>query len=545
MESFQLHPATRGPTPSATAPQNQPGARSTSTASTGDNGRWFLHRTQTYLEWMADILEVRSPYIDGELVQGADTPFKVEDPSTGEAFAQVDGASVTQYGEAIAAARRAFDEGPWPTLTTDERVNTLLAFADALEARRDLLVETIIAEAGCPRPLTEAVQVGFALDWARDMSELARSLDQWERNELPLREHLLGSKLRLSLRRYEPVGVVAAISAYNVPLAMNVSKVIPALAVGCTVVLRPSPLTPLSGLVFGLAAEDAGLPPGVLNVLCEAGVAGGQVLSSDPRVDLVSFTGSVAVGRTIAAQAAPTVKRLILELGGKSVQIHLPDVFENGPASVVQKVLSVFMVQAGQGCSLQTRVLVPEAHEAEVLDALAAGVQSLVIGDTRDRATHVGPLISRMQRDRVEALVADGLAAGGRLVAGGSRPDHLERGWYYNPTVISVDDNGNPLAQREVFGPVVTVQGYRDADEAVHIANDSEYGLSGGVYTADLAAGLSIAERVRTGTFEVNGGTGNAYAAIGGYKQSGVGNERGVLGIRAFQEQKHITVTSF
>jgi aldehyde dehydrogenase (NAD+) len=474
-----------------------------------------------------------TPFIDGEFVVGAGSPFPVLDPSTGEQFASVEGASVEQIDQAVASSRRAFDEGPWPRLAVDERADRMRAFAVGLEQRRELFVEILIAEAGSTRSMAESSQFGMALACAQDFPGLACSLAEWEPNEVPLRRRLQGPKLQLSIRRYEPVGVVAAITPYNFPLICAIRKVVPALLVGCTVVLRPSPLTPLSALLLGEVAEEAGIPPGVLNILAEGGADGAEMLTSHRHVDLVSFTGSVAVGRAIAAQGAATLKRLILELGGKSVQIHLPDVFERGGAGVVANGMSVFKALSGQACSAQTRMLVPHDKKREVLDGLKLAAEGLVV-----------PVISAPQLGRIESLVAEGLAAGGRLVTGGSRPDHPARGWYYNPTVVDITDNGNPLAQKEVFGPVITVQGYDDPDEAVAIANDSDYGLAGGVYTSDLNVGLSMAERIRSGTVGVNGGISSAYVAVSGYKQSGLSHEQGALGIRAFQECKHISVSS-
>jgi acyl-CoA reductase-like NAD-dependent aldehyde dehydrogenase len=345
----------------------------------------------------------------------------------------------------------------------------------------------------------------------------------------------------LSARRYEPGGVVAAITPYNFPLQTNVWKVVSALLTGCTVVLRPSPLTPLSGLVFGLAADEAGLPPGVLNVVVEAGAQGAEMLTSDPRVDCVSFTGSTAVGRKIAAQAAPTLKRLVLELGGKSVQLYLEDALDRA----VVGACTVFGGLAGQGCSLQTRMLVPEAHLDGVVEQVAVAAAVLPVGDTHDPATVVGPVISAPHRDRIERMLAEGVAAGGRIETGGGRPAHLDRGYFVEPTVMVVHDNANPVAQQEVFGPVVTVQGYRDLDHAIAIANDSQFGLSGGIYTHDLRVGRSLAERIRTGTVQVNRSVAaGAFVPFGGYKQSGIGRERGIAGFREFQEQKHVVLAA-
>ena len=491
---------------------------------------------------MTEIVASRSPFIDGAFVRGQGSPFTIVDPGTGDGVTEVEGASPDQVRDAVAAARRAFDEGPWPRLTLDDRCDALLRLADALEARRDALVETVIAEAGCPRTFTQMMQVGMGLTTARDHVQLARRLPEWEHNELPLPEYVAGNKVKLSIRRYEPVGVVAAITPSNFPFTTNVWKVFPALVTGCTVVLRPSPATPLEATVFGEAAEAAGLPPGVLNVVPESSPAGAEILTTHPDVDLVSFTGSSAVGRLIGSQAGASLKRQILELGGKSVQLYLPDALHDGPAGATAGAFGVFFAHAGQGCSLQTRMLVPQECKDAVLDAVAATAASFVIGDTRDPGTTLGPVVSAASRDRIEALVAGGVAAGGRVVAGGTRPAHMDRGWYYEATVVDIDDNANPLAQTEVFGPVLTVQGYRDLDEAVAITNDTPYDLSAGVYTNDLTIGLDLVGRIRTGTVQVNTGAANAFTPMGGHKLSGVGRERGVLGIRAFQQAKHVVV---
>jgi acyl-CoA reductase-like NAD-dependent aldehyde dehydrogenase len=468
----------------------------------------------------------------------------VESPATGEVIANVEGASAEQVERAIAAARQAFDEGPWPKLAPADRVEVIQRFGDALEARRSVLIETVIEEAGCPRNVTELTQVGMAISSIRELADLYARLPEWEYNEVPLGDHFVGSAVRMSIRRYEAAGVVAAITPYNFPLITNVWKVIPALLAGCTVVLRPSPLTPLEATVFGEAAEEVGLPPGVLNVVVEQGNDGGVLLSTHRDVDVVSFTGSTTVGRAVATQAAGTLKRVILELGGKSVALHLPDVFEAGVGGVVGAALMVFAAHSGQGCALQTRVLVPEERRAEVVDAIAAAAGTLTIGPPTERTTMVGPLISEQQRHRVDELVQRSVAAGARVAAGGRAPASIERGWFYEPTVLDAPDPANPGNQHEFFGPVLSVLGYSDVDDAVRIANATEYGLSNGVYTGDLALGLSIAERLRSGTVQVNTGMAAGYTPMGGYKQSGYGRERGAAGIRAFQELKHVVVGS-
>ena len=491
---------------------------------------------------MSDLVASRSPYVDGAFVRGDAGTFVVSDPATEEPIAEVEASSVEQVDAAIAAARRAFDDGPWPRMSADERAIVMYRFSDALAARRDVLLETVIAEAGAARSFAEPVQIGFGLASGRDMVDLARTLPDWEHNEMPLREYVSGNNVKLSIRAHEPIGVVSAITPSNFPFTTNVWKVVPALMTGCTVVLRPNPLTPLEATVLGEAADEAGLPEGVLNVVLEQGAAGAERLSTHPDVDLVSFTGSTAVGRAIAGQAAPGMKRLVLELGGKSVQLYLPDAVADGPAKAIAGAMAVFFAHAGQGCSLQTRMLVPAEHVATVVDAVSAAAGSLPAGDPHDASTAVGPVVSAASRERIERLVAEGIGAGGRVACGGRRPDRLDRGYFYEPTLVEVDDNANPLAQNEIFGPVVTVQGYRDLDEAVAITNDSQYDLSAGIYTSDLATATQLAPRIRTGTVQINAGAANAFTPMGGWKHSGVGRERGVPGIRAFQQVKHVVI---
>ena len=496
---------------------------------------------------MTDLVSARQPFIDGEWTTGVGDPVTVTSPATGQAVAVVEGASPQQVGAAIAAARLAFDEGPWPTSSPAERATAIRLFGEALESRRHLLVETVIEETGCPRSVTEYAQVGMALSSIRELTDLYERLPEWEYNEVPLAEHFVGSSVRMSIRRFEPAGVVAAITPYNFPLITNIWKVIPALLAGCTVVLRPSPLTPLEATVLGEAAQEAGLPPGVLNIVVEQGSEGAVLLTTHRDVDVVSFTGSTTVGRAVATQAASTLKRVILELGGKSVALHLPDVFDaagGGIASVIGPALTVFASHAGQGCALQTRVLVPEEQRAAVVEAIAAAAAALKIGDPSDPSTMVGPLITEIQRARVDDLVQRGVAAGARVAAGGRVPAGLDHGWFYEPTVLDAPDPANPANQHEFFGPVLSVLGYRDVDDAVRIANATEYGLSGGVYTADLALGLRVAEQIRSGTVQVNTGLAAGFTPMGGYKQSGYGRERGAPGIRAFQELKHVVVGS-
>lgn len=487
---------------------------------------------------MARYFEANELVIAGRAVAGGGTPLQVEDPATEELFTCVPTVDADQVETAIATARTSFDTGLWANQPTDERLSTLARMAQWLQERRDQLVETAVREVGAVRSLARLAQVDMALDQARQLAELFGTLPQWEHNEMPLGDLVTSKDVVLSIRRYEPVGVVTAITPYNFPLQTNIWKVFSALAAGCSVILRPSPLTPLTALALGQAALAADLPPGVLNVVVEEGTSGALQLTSDPRVDCVSFTGSTAIGRRIAAQAAPSVKRTVLELGGKSVQLYLPD----GLDRVGTGVATVFASHSGQACTAQTRVLVPHESVDSALEQIRSILPFLAVGDPNDDKTMIGPVISAQQRQRIEDLVSAGIAAGAQVIAGGKRPAGLDRGYFVEPTVLRIDDNANPVAQKEVFGPVVTVQGYKDVDEAVAIANDSEYGLGGGVYTADLPTGVAVAHRIRSGTVQVNRSAASAYTPTGGFKQSGVGRERGVAGLREYQEVKHLVV---
>ncbi|GGL13411.1 aldehyde dehydrogenase family protein [Nocardia jinanensis] len=475
-------------------------------------------------------------YVAGKWLDGG-AVFTVENPADESTVAELAAASVADIGWAVTEARRSFDSGVWADLPAVERAQTLHAFLEHLESAREVLVDLIVAEGGQPVFYAEGAQFRTTMTMARETIDLYLSMAHEEANPVPVDE-LIRAGVRLSIRRYEPIGVVAAITPYNAPFIMGMQKLIPALMAGNSVVLRPSPLTPISSLMFGAAAAAAGLPPGVLSVVVEPGAAGAELLTTDPAVDMVSFTGSTTVGRAILSQAAPTVKRVALELGGKSAQIYLPDAVEHaarGAAAVVG-------ATAGQACIAATRMLVPQDRKDEVIAAVSQAYAGIEVGPPSDRAATMGPVISAAQRQRCERYVALAQDNGGRVVFGGGRPAGLERGYYFEPTVLDLPDNDNPAAREEIFGPVIGVIGYRDIDDAVRIANDSDYGLSGQVYGADVAAATAVARRLRTGAVNVNAGLYSAYAPSGGYKHSGLGRERGTDGIRAFQEVKHIAI---
>lgn len=485
---------------------------------------------------MAPILSEERSYVDGRWVTG-DQALTVENPADESVVAELTATPLDEIGAAIAGARRSFDDGVWAALPAADRARVLHAFLDHLEAGKDTLVPTIVAEAGQPTAFADGLQVGTGVALGRSTIDLYLSMRHEEPNPVPVDE-LVAGRVALSIRRHEPVGVVAAITPYNAAVIMAFQKLVPALMAGNSVVLRPSPLTPISSLAFGAAAEAAGIPPGVLSVVVEPGSAGAELLSTDPRVDMVSFTGSTSVGRQILAQAAPTVKRVSLELGGKSAQIYLPDAVPRAAAGAAM----VVAMTAGQACVAATRMLVPEEHKDEVLRAVSGAFGHLPVGPPTDPAAMLGPVISAAQRERCERYVALAEEHGGKVVTGGRRPEGLEKGYYFEPTVLDLPDNSNPAARDEIFGPVLSVLGYRDLDHAVEIANDSCYGLSAQVWGGDVATATSVGRRLRAGAVNVNTSVFSAYAPGGGYKQSGLGRERGPEGVREFQEVKHMSI---
>ncbi len=482
-----------------------------------------------------------SGYINGEYVAGEGEELIVENPSDGSEIARFKGLAVTQIDAAILAARQAFDHGGWSDLPMQERAALLYRFVDALEARSAQTSAVLAAETGCP-PHTGTFFAQFAtpLRMAREIIEFAASLPEIEDHPLPLgeRSDRLGVPVR-SLSRYAPLGVVVGISAYNFPLNTAVWKIMPALIAGDTVILRPNPLTPLSAMAFAEAAEAAGLPPGVLNVAIEAGIEGARLLTTHAAVDMISFTGSSSVGAQVATQAAASFKRVQLELGGKSAQIFLPDAIDKAVSAAV----IVCIAHAGQGCVLGTRLFVPEASKAGIVEKAAAAVSALRQGYSSDPETQVGPVISAGQVARCEHFVKLAVAHGARVAAGGKRPAHLIRGYYFEPTVLDLPDNRNPAARDEIFGPVVGIIGYRDLDHAVEMANDSRYGLSGYVFGDNVEEAFAVARRVQSGAVHVNGAVASTYVPFGGIKASGVGLERGVEGMRLFQRRVIHSVT--
>ena len=473
-------------------------------------------------------------FIDGKLVIGEGESLVVDNPSDESIIAFLPGMSAEQTRAAIRAARVAYDNGHWSAMPVQERAAVLRRFAAALASRAAPLTDLVVAEAGCPRSSgTMRAQVSLPLRHASENIDLFCSLPEFEDNPVPLSERInLQGQIVQSLRRYTPVGVVAGFASNNAPFYTAMWKVVPALMAGNTIVLRPSPLTPLSAMIFAEAALEADLPRGVLNIVIESGLEGAQRLTTDPAVDMVAFTGSSAVGVQVMSQAAPTMKRLQLELGGKSAQIFLPDAAERA----VAQAMIVCTAHAGQGCALGTRLFVPEDRKAEILAKAAEALSRIKVGPADDPLTQTGPLISAAQRTRCEHYVKSAVEHGARVMTGGKRPNHLAKGYYFEPTLLDVPDNQNPAARDEIFWPVVCVIGYRDLDHAVQMANDSRYGLSGYVHGVDRALALKVGLGMRSGTVNVNGALTSAYASAGGQRMSGVARERGIEGLRVYQQ---------
>lgn len=474
--------------------------------------------------------------IDGKLV-GAQSSYPILNPATGQEIGRAPDSSAGDVDAAIAAARRAFDETAW---STDRafRLHCLHQLHQALVDHGDEMRELTIAEVGAPALFTNGPQYDSAVESLAWVTDLAGSYD-WE-YDLGI-GLTMGIESRRTVRR-EPAGVVAAITPWNFPNQINLAKVGPALAAGCTVVLKPAPDTPWLASELGrLAAEHTELPPGVLNVVMPASNDVGALLTTDPRIDLVSFTGSTATGRAIAAAAAPTLKRVFLELGGKSAAIVLDDADLGAAVGTAAFAVSV---HAGQGCALTTRLLVPRDRYDEAVEIAATTMQSIGANDPADAGTICGPVISARQRDRVLGYLDIARQEGGMFATGGGaarKEGDLAGGFWVDPTVVAGLDNTAKVAQEEIFGPVLVVIAHDGDDDAVRIANESPYGLSGSVDSGDLDRAKAVAARIRTGTIGVNGGQWfSPDVPFGGYKQSGIGREMGVAGFEEYLETKTV-----
>jgi aldehyde dehydrogenase (NAD+) len=474
-------------------------------------------------------------FIDGSWCDGGHGPtLAVENPATEEIIAHVAQASTADAERAIAAARRAFDEGPWPRMPFDERQTIMRRFAESMDAKRDEFVDLVVADAGSTITLARTGQVGAPLVHLRDLVDRVMPTFPTMRPQPPTFGVGIGQGVVLR----EPVGVVSAITAFNYPFLLNLFKIGPALAAGCTVVLRPSPLTPLSALALGEVALEAGFPDGALNIVT-GDIDVSSVLTSHPDVDMVTFTGSEAVGKLILAQAAPTVKKVVLELGGKSVNMITDDA--DLDAAAAHAVLN-FTRHSGQGCAAFTRILAHRKIHDDLVERILSQLDSLVVGDPTDELSDMGPLISERQRARVLSYIELGQTEGAKLAFGGGRTTGLERGHFVDPALFVGADNAMRVAREEIFGPVGVVIPFSDDDEAVAIANDSPYGLSGSIWAGDPAHAYAMATRLRTGMVHINGVGGgvNPHSPFGGYKQSGIGREWGETGYAEFFETKSV-----
>jgi len=477
-------------------------------------------------------------YIDGVL-RGA-TGGKTYDnigPWTGQVVGKAADASAEDVSAAIAASRRAFDETDWSTRHA-YRHELMTKYRDLLVANRDKLVEIVRHEVGSAMGAAHSAQVAGALEGATGLIEAFPSI-KWQEDRGRRRQYGFDSD---RLVAYEPIGVAGAITPWNVPLYVNIGKVVAGLLAGCTMVLKPAPDTPLTGSIMGELAAEAGFPKGVFNVVTASDPAmAGEMLVTDPRVDLITFTGSTGVGKRIMEKGGPTLKRLFLELGGKSANIILDDV----PDFAAKVMRAIVCFHAGQGCAIATRLLVPKSRYAEAVGALEKAYAGYATkwGDFNDPTCVMGPVISKRQLDRVMSYVELGKREGARLLAGGNVRTDKGAGFFMEPTCFVDVNNKMRIAQEEIFGPVLVVIPFENDDDAVRIANDSEYGLCGMVTSGDKERAMKIARRLRAGSVSINGGMCIAPdLPFGGYKRSGIGREWGREGIEEFLETKAIAI---
>ncbi|MBF8186583.1 aldehyde dehydrogenase [Nonomuraea sp. K274] len=466
-------------------------------------------------------------FIGGEWVAPAGTAtIDVISPHTEEIVGRVPEGTAADMERAVAVAREAFDHGPWPRMTFAERAEVIGRLAAIYNERQGEMASLITEEMGSPITFSNLAQAPQPLGMLQYYAELGKSFEQEEQ-----RPGLFGP---LTVRR-EPVGVVAAVVPWNVPQFVTMTKVAPALLTGCTIVLKPAPETPLDAYLLAEWAAEAGVPAGVLNIVV-AGREVGEHLISHPGVDKVAFTGSTAAGRRIAAICGEQLKRVSLELGGKSAAIILDDA---DLAAGMGFLAMASLMNNGQACVAQTRILASRNRYDEVVEAVTGMVNSQPVGDPADPATGIGPLVARRQQERVEGYIKIGMDEGAKVVAGGlDRP--YDRGWYVSPTVFAGVTNDMRIAREEIFGPVLAVIPYDDEADAVRIANDSDYGLAGTVWTGDTERGMDVARQVRTGTYGVNCFMLETNAPFGGYKASGIGRELGPEGLNGYLEYKTI-----
>ena len=464
-------------------------------------------------------------YIGGRWVapSSADT-IEVHNAGTGAVMGRVPAGTENDIDAAVAAARGALQS--WSETQPEKRAEFLEKISAALKARADELARTIAQEVGMPLKMASRIQAGLPIANFANYAKLVK-------------EFSFESRVGNSLVVREPVGVVGAITPWNYPLHQITLKVAPALAAGCTVVLKPSEVAPFNAFMLAEAAASAGLPAGVLNIVTGYGAAAGEALVRHPGVDMISFTGSTRAGKRISEVAAQSVKRVALELGGKSASVILDDA---DLAQAVKSTLNGCYLNSGQTCTALTRMLVPQSKYDEAAKIAAEIAAGFSVGDPLAESTRLGPLTSKAQLERVRGYISKGLAEGAELVAGGAEPPEgvPPGGYYVRPTVFGKVRNDMTIAQEEIFGPVLSIIAYRDEEDAVRIANDTVYGLAGAVWSKDEARAQRVARRIRAGQVDVNGGAFNMNAPFGGFKQSGHGREAGVYGLEEFLEYKSL-----
>jgi betaine-aldehyde dehydrogenase len=457
-------------------------------------------------------------YINGAWVdaEGGDS-LEVVNSTTEEVIATIPAGTADEAKRAVEAARDAFDG--WSRLPMSERVAYLMKIQDNCQARADELAEAISREVGMPLKLSKMIQVGGPVHELGTFAKIAETYPY---------EEEIGNSLVVK----EPIGVVACITPWNFPLNQIIAKIAPALVVGCTVVLKPSEVAPINAMILAECTDAAGLPNGVFNLVNGTGPVVGEVLASHPDVDMVSFTGSTRAGRRVSELAAQTIKRVAVELGGKSANVILEDAdFQKAVRSGVGNAY----LNSGQTCSAQTRMLVPKNRMDEAADIAKETAERFTVGDPFADTSKLGPLISKAQQERVRGYIAKGIEEGATLVTGGAeQPDGCDTGYFVKPTVFANVGPDTTIAQEEIFGPVLSIIPYEDEEDAIRIANDSIYGLGGGVWSGDADHAKAVARRIRTGQVDINGGQYNPKAPFGGYKQSGNGREHGRYGLEEF-----------